>query len=348
MVVVLNGVLADECPTSVRALLAAHPGYRDAAAQLLGAAVRVLGPAHLLYVAQRELAAVAPHDKNVQIIGSDDATSCIIVVVRHSGSGAVALAHLDGSGTADAAAAMVARVQQLAVGYPEGRLELQLVGGFTDPHRYSDELFANIMLSFHRLTVEIDLTLACCCELNTALGGGSPAPLVTGVGVDIRAGDLFPATFPDKGPELPLRGARTITGGPHSAQVWQTENRCRLDGPNDRGSCRWQGSNIGVDSYGCREVLDIYDNGVGMLRVGPFNYDPLRGVDLWLEQSDDFILQHLSTTPAVEPPHFVHNIRMTLKFIQQHPFPAVTVFPDNRPHYYRRDEQSGCWVPMRF
>lgn len=62
-----------------------------------------------------------------------------------TGSGAVALAHLDGSGTAEAAAAMVARVQQLAVGYPEGRLELQLVGGFRDPHNYSDELFANIM-----------------------------------------------------------------------------------------------------------------------------------------------------------------------------------------------------------
>lgn len=60
----------------------------------------------------------------------------------------MALAHLDGSGTAEAAAAMVARVQQLAVGYPEGRLELQLVGGFTDPHRYSDELFANIMCKF--------------------------------------------------------------------------------------------------------------------------------------------------------------------------------------------------------
>ncbi len=34
---------------------------------------------------QRELAAVATHDKNVNIIGSDDATTCIIVVVRHSG-----------------------------------------------------------------------------------------------------------------------------------------------------------------------------------------------------------------------------------------------------------------------
>lgn len=31
------------------------------------------------------MAAVATHDKNVNIIGSDDATTCIIVVVRHSG-----------------------------------------------------------------------------------------------------------------------------------------------------------------------------------------------------------------------------------------------------------------------
>lgn len=64
------------------------------------------------------------------------------------GSGAVALAHLDGSGTGEAAAALVARALHLAAGYPEGRLELQLVGGFTDPHRYSDELFANIMCKY--------------------------------------------------------------------------------------------------------------------------------------------------------------------------------------------------------
>jgi protein N-terminal asparagine amidohydrolase len=62
MVVVLNGVLADECPTSVRALLASHPGYRDAAAQLLAAPARVIPPPGLLYVGQRELAAAVPHD----------------------------------------------------------------------------------------------------------------------------------------------------------------------------------------------------------------------------------------------------------------------------------------------
>ena len=62
-----------------------------------------------------------------------------------AGSGAVALAHLDGAGTEDAAAAMVQRVTVLSQGFPEGRIELQLVGGYSDPRNYSEELFYNIL-----------------------------------------------------------------------------------------------------------------------------------------------------------------------------------------------------------
>lgn len=40
---------------------------------------------------------------------------------------------------------VVHRVQELALGYPEGRLELQLVGGYSDSRNYSEELFYNIM-----------------------------------------------------------------------------------------------------------------------------------------------------------------------------------------------------------
>lgn len=65
MVVVLNGVLADDCPTSIRALLAAHPGYRDVAAQFLAAGPRVVLAPGLLYVGQRELAALLPHDSEL-------------------------------------------------------------------------------------------------------------------------------------------------------------------------------------------------------------------------------------------------------------------------------------------
>ncbi|TGZ47873.1 Uncharacterized protein DBV15_11707 [Temnothorax longispinosus] len=237
-------------------------------------------------------------------------TTCIIVVVRHSGSGAAALAHLDGSGTEDAAAGIIQKVTELALGYPEGRLELQLVGGYSDPRNYSEELFYNILSAFHKQPVEIDLTLCCVGELNTTVRGGIHWPLIYGIGLNVKTGEIFPATFPDKGPDQALRCARQLTGG--------------------------------------QQVLDIYDCALGLLRIGPFNYDPLRGVDLWLAQTDQFILQHLSTSPEVEQPHFVSQVRATLKYIQDNQFPAVTVFRDNRPHYYRRDENTGVWQPMRY
>lgn len=41
----------------------------------------------------------------------------------------------------------------------------------------------------------------------------------------------------------------------------------------------------------------------------------MRSVDLWLQQSDEFILQALSTTPDVEPPHTVMAVSIVLVFI---------------------------------
>lgn len=46
---------------------------------------------------------------------------------------------------------MVARVQDLALGYPEGRIELQLIGGYKDgpgARGYAEDLFYNIMRKF--------------------------------------------------------------------------------------------------------------------------------------------------------------------------------------------------------
>lgn len=55
------------------------------------------------------------------------------------------MAHFDGHGTDEAVSTMVSRVQELALGYPEGRIELQLIGGFRDQQGYSEDLFSNIM-----------------------------------------------------------------------------------------------------------------------------------------------------------------------------------------------------------
>ncbi|KAJ8686736.1 hypothetical protein QAD02_022530 [Eretmocerus hayati] len=310
MVLVVNGVLQESPPLDSQSLYAAHPIYRDTAAQLHAIPTKLIGPAGLLYVQQREMAATSPLDKNVTILGTDDVTTCIIVILRHSGSGATALAHFDGCGTDEAAMQMLQRVSELAIGFPEGRFELQLIGGYTDAKNYSGELFYNILMAFHKQVVEIDLTLCCVGELNTTVRGSVHWPIIYGAGINVKTGEIFSATFPDKGPSQALRGCRRLTGG--------------------------------------HEVVDVYDYTLGLLRIGPFNYDPSPGMDLWLQQTDQFILDHTSSSPEVEPPHYVSDMRATFKFIKDNPFPAVTVFRDNKPHYYRRDETTGAWQQIRF
>lgn len=63
----------------------------------------------------------------------------------------MALAHLDGTGIDEAISTMVARVQTLAIGYPEGRIELQLIGGYKDQQNYAEDLFVNIMRKYSSL-----------------------------------------------------------------------------------------------------------------------------------------------------------------------------------------------------
>lgn len=91
------------------------------------------------------------------------------------------------------------------------------------------------------------------------------------------------------------------------------------------------------DSFEIISVLRLFS------RTGMNKYIFFAAVDMWLQQSDESIRQKLSTSPEVEPPQFVSDVRETFKYIRDHPFPLVTVFNDNRPILFRKDEQ-GLWV----
>ncbi|XP_023230791.1 protein N-terminal asparagine amidohydrolase-like [Centruroides sculpturatus] len=307
MPLAVNGIIIEDVPSDTRTLFELYPHLKEVAVSLIAQVPKVIGPVGLLYIHQREFAVTGLHDKHINILGTDDATTCIIVVLRHTGSGAVGLAHFDGSGLQQGVANLVRRVEDLSLSAPEGRLELHIVGGFLDSRNYSEQLAIQLLYAFHKQPLNIHLITACICELNNSLRGNINWPVIYGIGINVKSGEIFPATFPDKGPDLQLRCARHFTG--------------------------------------CYDMIDTYDYNLGVMRIGPFNYEPMRGINLWLSQSDDFLLQHLSTSPEVEPPHFAMQVRETLKYIQQHPFPGVTVFPDNRPHFFQKDE-SGMWVQI--
>ncbi|XP_038550480.1 protein N-terminal asparagine amidohydrolase isoform X1 [Micropterus salmoides] len=255
-------------------------------------------PKCLLYVQQREFAATTPEDNSVSVIGSDDATTCHLVVLRHTGSGAVCLAHCDGSSTRSEVPLLVRAVMSLSNVSKEGRLELHLVGGFNDESKTSHELSHNILATFQKQKEDIHLETCCITEMNDIVVDGTHRPVIYGIGVNVKTGEVFPSSFPHKGPAEELRSARTFTGG---------------------------------------QMADIYDSSKGLVKIGPCKWSPNLDIAFWLSQSDDTILKYLSTSPMAEPPHFVQHMKSTIQFLLEHPS-SDSLFPGGQPQLYHRTE----------
>jgi len=247
-----------------------------------------------------------PHDNKVSLIGTDEVTTDLVIVVRHTGSGATAVSQFDRVFDDDLAV-LIQRVQAVSYHY-DGRLELSVIGGYTDNKGLSHALTTSLLQTLHKQRVDLDLVRCCVGELCTINRNGIPWPMVYGVGVDVKNGHVFPATFTDKGPDMDIRNARTLS----------------------------RGENVGL--------LEVYDCTREELRIGPFSYDPIRAVDLWLQQPDEFLIQNLSSVPEVAPPNFIPNTRSALKRIKDDPYPSVTVFHNNMPRYYKKDNVTGQWI----
>ncbi len=63
----------------------------------------------------------------------------------NTGSGATCMAHVDGADQESGITPLVSRIQEVSLGYPNGRIELHLVGGYMDPRGYSERLVINLL-----------------------------------------------------------------------------------------------------------------------------------------------------------------------------------------------------------
>ncbi|XP_066496845.1 protein N-terminal asparagine amidohydrolase isoform X2 [Tiliqua scincoides] len=268
-----------------RELIYNYPELEERAKLLRSQSAQTVGPKGLLYVRQREFAATTPKDGSVSILGSDDATTCHLVVLRHTGSGAICLTHCDGSDTETEVLLIMNAVKVLSPNMECGRLEVHLVGGFNDDRHLSQRLTKQLL------------------KLNDRQEKAHHFPLIYGIAVNVKTGEIFPATFPDKGPDEDLRSASGLTG---------------------------------------TKMVNIYDSKKEQLCIGPYYWMPFPHVEFWLEKDDQTILQNLSTSPAAEPPHFVSHIRAALTYLKEHPFPDKSLFPSRKPRLYRKNE-DGLW-----
>ncbi|XP_060939530.1 protein N-terminal asparagine amidohydrolase [Limanda limanda] len=275
-----------------------YPHLQDGARAFSSRPLVDVDPKCLLYVQQREFAATTPSDDSVSVLGSDDATTCHLVVLRHTGSGAVCLAHCDGSSTWSEVPNLVKSVTSLSKVSKEGRLELHLFGGFNDESKTSHNLSLNILAAFHKQKEDIHLETCCITEMNDVVVDGTHRPIVYGIGVNVKTGDLFPSSFTHKGPAEELRAARTFTGG---------------------------------------QMADVYDSSRGLVKIGPCEWSSNLDIAFWLSQNDDTILKYLSTSPMAEPPHFVQHMKSTIQFLLEHP-DSDSLFPGGQPQLYHRTE----------
>ncbi|XP_038163251.1 protein N-terminal asparagine amidohydrolase [Cyprinodon tularosa] len=257
-------------------------------------------PKTLLYVQQREFAATTPADKCVSVFGSEDATTCHLVVLRHTGSGAVCLAHCDDFRIWSQIARILKAVKSLSNVCNEGRFELHVVGGFDDDTKTSQKISLDILAAFQRQEEDIHLETCCITEMNDVVKEGIHRPIIYGIGVNVKTGEVFPASFSYKGPAEDLRSARILTGG---------------------------------------EMADIYDSSRGLVKIGPCHWTPDRSIESWLTQSDDIVLKNLSTSPMAEPPHFVQHMKSTIQFLLSHPN-SESLFPGGQPQLYHRTESG--------
>ncbi|XP_039346895.1 protein N-terminal asparagine amidohydrolase isoform X2 [Mauremys reevesii] len=285
-----------------------YPQLEEKARVLRGQPAQTVGPKGLLYIQQREFAVTTPKDGSVSILGSDDATTCHLVVLRHTGSGATCLTHCDGSNTRAEVSLIMSAVKSFSNDTECGRLEVHLVGGFNDDRQLSQKLTNQLLRTFDLQQDDVHLVTFCVTELNDREEKDNHFPIIYGIAVNVKTAEIFHATFPDKGPDKDLRSARMLTGAP---------------------------------------MTNIYDAKTEQLHIGPYFWMPFPHVDLWLEQDDKQILQNLSTSPLAEPPHFVSHLRSTLLFLKEHPFPAASLFPNRKPRLYKKTEE-GLWERVCF
>ncbi|XP_037766688.1 protein N-terminal asparagine amidohydrolase isoform X2 [Chelonia mydas] len=173
-----------------------YPHLEEKTRVLRGQPAQTVGPKGLLYIQQREFAVTTPKDGSVSILGSDDATTCHLVVLRHTGSGATCLTHCDGSNTQAEVSLIMSAVKSFSNDTECGRLEVHLVGGFNDDRQLSQKLTNQLLRAFDLQQDDVHIVTFCVTAVN------------------VKTAEIFHATFPDKGPDEDLRSAHMLTGAP--------------------------------------------------------------------------------------------------------------------------------------
>nr|XP_017224077.1 PREDICTED: protein N-terminal asparagine amidohydrolase [Daucus carota subsp. sativus] len=280
-----------------------------------------------VYVFQREFATVDP--SCVDLVGTDEATTCLGIVIRNRRNRMTSVAHMDSPDVVD-----IGLTQMLSLAVKretDDVFDVHLVGAFNDASSqsmdrgsksrkhikldgYSFPLCQKIIQTLEKSSIKFHIQTLHVLDHNTRWDSqGNAYPIFHGFLVETSTGSINPASF-DKTSRCPDEIVRRI----------------RLTASFEDPSC------IG-------RLLKTYDTLTDQIIISPFSWTRRQiSVAFMLRNlSDSEILLSCSTSPSAEGPDFVENQRRQCEFVIEHP-DSRKVFPLNQPRVFERIP-SGGW-----
>ncbi|CAH9127987.1 unnamed protein product [Cuscuta epithymum] len=276
-----------------------------------------------VYIFQREYATINP--SLVDMVGTDEATTCVGLIIRNLKSGMISVAHIDSPDVVD-----IGLTQMLSsiVDNDDAILDVHLIGGFNDvPHEhkncvshdnekwegYSFPLCSKIVDTMGKSTNIFNIKTLHVLDHNTTRDSkGNACPIFNGFLVETATGSIFPATFDGttRCPDELIRRIRVTSSFEDLS---------------------WKG-----------RLLETYDTLSDRFIIAPCTWSAhQKQIALGLQNlCDPEILRICSTSPSAEPPHFVDDLRRQWEYLIKHPDWRET-FPGKHPRIFVRTANGG-------
>jgi len=268
------------------------------------------------YVFQKEFATISPAS-NFDWLGSGDATTCVIVLLRADNSKRVSVGHFDGADnqiTGQVGCSLSAMINSFTEEERNQGLCAHLVGGYCDEKDQGKLLTNKILEVFSNSAVNIHLDTFFTDRLNTEQKPKiGPVPRTQGAAIHTQTGQvILVSNFKFRGPEIPLRSIHSFLGS--------------------------------------HQLQNIYDPHTNHMTLGPYYYQPwTKEAKLLLNNSDKELLQNMSTSPKVEGPNFVKEMRRALGWLVKNPNCDMYFKGKPRVYAYKDGKDDVNWeqVPSK-
>ncbi|CAI9269852.1 unnamed protein product [Lactuca saligna] len=324
IMIFVNGVrfLSDSSPVEGVIALLEHPDLVSASRTFCAIPEKKFSvseesgsQAKCVYVFQREYATADP--SLVELVGTDEATTCVGIVIRNCTSGMTSIGHLDSPKVVDIGLSQM--LSLVSDSDDDAILDVHLVGAFedsapqgNDDTGYSFPLCMKIVEKLAESKVKFEIRNFQVLKHNTRWDSeGNAYPIFHGLLVETSNGRVVPGSF-DASTRCPDEIIRRI----------------RL------------GASFG---HGPPRLLDTYQTQTDRFLIPPFSWtmQQLRFASVMRHCSDLEILLTTSTSPSAEGPDFVATQKRVWEYLIQHPDWKET-FPSKLPRVFQRIE-SGNW-----